>query len=76
MKRQSAASESASGMTKGCASRRDPRSGRSSGSGQRFRGVWQGSAAPTACAMGVSKRSCFLRSFVLLAPRQARWASC
>jgi hypothetical protein len=25
--------------------------------------------------MGVSKRSCFLRSFVLLAPRQARWAS-
>jgi hypothetical protein len=26
--------------------------------------------------MGVSKRFCFLRSFVLLAPRQARWASC
>jgi hypothetical protein len=25
--------------------------------------------------MGVSKRFCFLRSFVLLAPRQARWAS-
>jgi len=36
MKRQSTASESASGMTKRCAPRRDPRSGRSSGSGKGF----------------------------------------
>jgi hypothetical protein len=39
-----------------------------------FEAFWQRPAAPTAIAMGVSKRNCpgFLRSFVLLAPRQKR----